>query len=179
MIESYVPERALTLVRNPYFRVWSSVARPDGFPDEIVLRWAAQGTPASRPSSEGGRRRGVLRSDRGRSRRSRPSGRAHPSQVHLHPEQATVIVFLNATHPPFDDVRVRRAVNYAVDRAAISASYRRSERRPADVSAPPAGHGWLPALLPLHRRPEPDGRVEGARPDGVHAASSPHRGRRA
>ena len=38
MIESYVPARALTLVRNPYFRVSSRAARPDGFPDEIQFR---------------------------------------------------------------------------------------------------------------------------------------------
>ena len=37
-IESYVPKRTLTLVRNPYFRVWSRVASPDGFPDKIVIR---------------------------------------------------------------------------------------------------------------------------------------------
>ena len=37
-IKSYVPKRVLTLVRNPYFRVWSRVASPDGFPDTIVIR---------------------------------------------------------------------------------------------------------------------------------------------
>jgi peptide/nickel transport system substrate-binding protein len=37
-IESYVRKRTLTLVRNPYFRVWSRIASPDGFPDRIVIR---------------------------------------------------------------------------------------------------------------------------------------------
>ena len=37
-IESYVPGRLLTIVRNPYFRVWSPTARPRGYPDEIVYR---------------------------------------------------------------------------------------------------------------------------------------------
>jgi peptide/nickel transport system substrate-binding protein len=44
----------------------------------------------------------------------------YPSRVHLHPEQATVFLFLDATLPPFDDVRVRRAVNLAVSRAAVA-----------------------------------------------------------
>ena len=85
------------------------------------------------------------------------------SQYHLHSEQATVLAFLNVTHPPFDDVRVRRAVNFAIDRAAISA-FVRPGVRPADVSASPAGHRRLPPLLPVHRRSGRDGRVEGARP---------------
>ncbi len=34
-IASLDPKRELRLVRNPHFRVWSSDARPDGYPDEI------------------------------------------------------------------------------------------------------------------------------------------------
>jgi peptide/nickel transport system substrate-binding protein len=41
----------------------------------------------------------------------------------LEPVQATVLLFLNTTQSPFDDLRVRRAVNYAVDRAAIAGRY--------------------------------------------------------
>ena len=46
----------------------------------------------------------------------------YPSRVHWHPEQATVFLFLNTRLPPFNDVRVRRAVNLAVDRAAFARS---------------------------------------------------------
>ena len=38
MVKSYVPKQTLTLVRNPYFRVWSPLVRPDGFPNVIELR---------------------------------------------------------------------------------------------------------------------------------------------
>src|SRR5262249_37627300 len=38
LIRRYVPGRLLRLVRNPYFRVRSQIARPDGFPDEIEFR---------------------------------------------------------------------------------------------------------------------------------------------
>jgi YVTN family beta-propeller protein len=122
MIESYAPERALTLVRNPYFHVWSRAARPDGFPDEIEFRM--------------GLRNGVAAVERGRADVTFMSNeqpeyikafedfRARfASRVHLEPVQATVLLFLNTTQSPFDDVRVRRAVNYAVDRAAIAGSY--------------------------------------------------------
>jgi peptide/nickel transport system substrate-binding protein len=44
----------------------------------------------------------------------------YPSQLHMNPEQATTYFFLNTRVPPFDDVRVRRAVNYAFDRQAFT-----------------------------------------------------------
>lgn len=35
----------------------------------------------------------------------------HPAQMHTVDQQTTVLAFLNVRTPPFDDVRVRRAVN--------------------------------------------------------------------
>jgi len=118
MIERYVPKRTLTLVRNPHFRVWSRIASPDGFPDEIVIRLSVDA------------RVGLAAVERAQAdlayitKATRPDEleARYPSRVHLHPEQATVFLFLNTTHPPFDDVRVRRALNLAVDRAAVTAS---------------------------------------------------------
>jgi YVTN family beta-propeller protein len=141
-IESYVPKRALTLVRNPYFRV-RAPARPDGFPDEIVFRL---GGPVNA---------GIRAVERGRMDVSGVSlehtegiqlledfKARHPSRSHLHQEQATVLVFLNLTHPPFDDVRVRRAVNYAIDRAAISGSYGPGFAQPTCQLRPPGTVGF-------------------------------------
>jgi YVTN family beta-propeller protein len=117
-IESYVPKRTLTLVRNPYFRVWSSVASPDGFPDKIVIRLSV------------GAKAGVAAVERGQAdlayvtpdTRPEELEARYPSRLNLHPEQATVFLFLNTRLSPFDDVRVRRAVNLAVDRAAVATS---------------------------------------------------------
>jgi peptide/nickel transport system substrate-binding protein len=122
-IESYVPGRALTLVRNPYFHVWSRVASPDGFPDEIEFRLddlsggvtAVERGRADVASVFAGQPEGISALDEFKA--------SHASQVHVQAVQATVGLFLNTTRPPFDDVRVRRALNYAVDRAAISASF--------------------------------------------------------
>ena len=119
MIESYVPKRKLTLVRNPHFHVWSRVASPDGFPEEIVIRLS------------GTARADVAAVERGQAdftpilaEHTRPEEleARYPSRVHLHAEHATVFLFLNTTLPPFDDVRVRRAVNLAVDRTAVARS---------------------------------------------------------
>ncbi len=142
MIESYVPERALTLVRNPYFRVWSRTARPDGFPDEIEFRLDG--------SSEG-----VTAVERGRVdvasaspeqpadiKRLEDFRTRFASRVHVRSPQATVLLFLNTTRPPFDDVRARRAVNYAVDRAAIAESYGRGLSQPTCQLRPPGTVGF-------------------------------------
>ena len=121
MIESYVPGRALTLVRNPYFRVRSRAASPDGFPDEIEFRLDRSSGGVT--AVERGRADVAFASDQPEGIKALEDFKArHASQVHLQAVQATVGIFLNTTKPPFDDVRVRRAVNYAVDRAAISAS---------------------------------------------------------
>src|SRR5262249_34951622 len=39
--------------------------------------------------------------------------------IHLNPAARTVYLALNTKVPPFDDVRVRRALNYAVDRRRV------------------------------------------------------------
>lgn len=43
-----------------------------------------------------------------------------PSRVRLEPTLSTEYFWLNTSKPPFNDVRVRRAVNYAVDRTVFS-----------------------------------------------------------
>jgi len=42
--------------------------------------------------------------------------------IEITPGLRTIYIFFNVTQPPFDDVRVRQAVNYAVDKDAIAAS---------------------------------------------------------
>jgi YVTN family beta-propeller protein len=123
-IESYIPKRTLTLVRNPYFRVWSKVASPDGFPDKIVIRLSKARLAAKAAKAD------VAAVERGQAdlayvtpdTRPEELEARYPSRMHLHPEQATVFLFLNTRRPPFNDVRVRRAVNLAVDRAAFARS---------------------------------------------------------
>jgi peptide/nickel transport system substrate-binding protein len=139
MIESYVPGRALTLVRNPYFQVRSRLARRDGFPDEIEFRLVG---PAGVTAVERGRADVAFAAteDPEDARALEDFKARHASQVDVHSVQATVLLFLNTTHPPFDDVGVRRAVNYAVDRAAIATSYRPSQ--PTCQLRPPGTVGF-------------------------------------
>jgi peptide/nickel transport system substrate-binding protein len=43
MLKSYDPNHMLTLVRNPYFKVWNKDAQPQGYPDVITERYDLTG----------------------------------------------------------------------------------------------------------------------------------------
>jgi YVTN family beta-propeller protein len=116
-IQSYAPGRLLTIVRNRYFHVWSAAARPDGYPDEIVYRVVANGDRAVRDVLAG--KADLLTQDVPNARVPELAAR-YPRQLHLDPQRATTYVFLNVRRPPFDDLRVRKALNYAVDRTRMT-----------------------------------------------------------
>jgi YVTN family beta-propeller protein len=140
-IQSYVPGHLLTTVRNRYFHVWSAAARPDGYPDEIVYRVIRNQDAAVRDVLAG--RADILIE-------SVPSARVpslaarYPSQLHLDSEQATTYVFLNVRHPPFDDVRVRRALNDAIDRKRVAALHGTLLAQPTCQLVPPTVPGYKP-----------------------------------
>jgi YVTN family beta-propeller protein len=120
VIGSYRPKRRLRLVRNRYFHEWSKAAQPDGYPDEIVFEIG--GTPDQAVDA-------VIRGEAdafstSQSENPPSKGRLaalktrYASQVHTNPQPATVGFFLNTRLPPFNRLDVRRALNYAADRAA-------------------------------------------------------------
>ena len=78
----------------------------------------------------------------------------YASQLHLDPAIATYYVFLNTRLPPFNNLKARQAVNYAVDRDRMAALQGGPESRAADLSGAATEHQRLPALLPLHDRAE-------------------------
>jgi YVTN family beta-propeller protein len=117
-IASFDPKLGIRLVRNPRFREWSAEAQPNGFPDAIVER--VQGSPDAHVSA-------VLSGSADlASGESRPSPATlaavrtqHASQLELNPWEITYFLALNARVAPFDDVRVRQALNFAVDRQRL------------------------------------------------------------
>jgi YVTN family beta-propeller protein len=116
VIAGYVPGRRLRFVRNPRFRTWSNEARPSGYPDELVFEYGAP--PASQlPSVTRGVADYAYAPPLGELAKLLPQ---HASRVHSNARLGAGYVFLNTRLSPFDDVRVRRAVNYAVDRQALA-----------------------------------------------------------
>ena len=138
-IVSYDANEALVLERNPFFRVWSEAAQPDGFVDGVryefgleaeaevtaVLSgqadWMFDGPPPDRLGEVA----------------------SHPDQVHLNPAFAMMFVPLNTHLAPFDDIRVRVAFNLAVDRRAVVRLYGgRGMATPLCQAVPPGLPGY-------------------------------------
>jgi peptide/nickel transport system substrate-binding protein len=150
--------RGLRFERNPFFREWSHTAQPAGNPDAIVWRYA----PSLRSA--------VNEVERGRAdwllgpippAELRSLQLRYPSQVHVNPTPTVDFISLNTHRRPFDDVRVRRALNFAIDRAKIAGWYG------GPAVATPLCQPLTPGLLgyrrycPYTRDPRSDGRWSG------------------
>jgi ABC-type transport system substrate-binding protein/class 3 adenylate cyclase len=106
---------SVMLVRNPRFHPWSPLAQPAGFADR--MDWTL-GMPVSEQLDAV--RVGSLDAALGPDLSATPGHggiRAGDAEhVHAFVEQVTFGAFLDTNRPPFDDVRVRRAMNLAIDR---------------------------------------------------------------
>ena len=61
MWKSYDPNKEAVLVRNPYFKLWTADAQPEGYPDKIVEKFGLPITDEVTAGRERRRRRGVRR----------------------------------------------------------------------------------------------------------------------
>jgi peptide/nickel transport system substrate-binding protein len=150
----------LKLVRNPYFRVWSAAAQPDGYPETIV--WKLGKTPAAETRDVEAGNGDLAFDGAGVS----PSLLAeletrYASQLRENPIPRTTYMFLNTRVPPFDDVRVRRALNYAVDRSSVVRALGGPDlAQPACQFLPPGFPGYRP-YCPYTVGPQPSGTWSG------------------
>jgi peptide/nickel transport system substrate-binding protein len=114
--------KTLRLVRNPRFREWSADAQPQGFPDSISVSWRLGVDTAARVRAVERGTADIALGDGPPLSKERLEAFAvrSPSRLHANTSLATFYFFLNTRVPPFDDVRVRRAVNSAFDREAVA-----------------------------------------------------------
>ena len=171
MVQAFVPNRKLTLVRNPGFREWFRAAQPDGYSDTI--EWSLSGGRS--PDGGDAAVDAVLRGQADLDNDQPPSDRIdelvtrYTGQTHLWPYAASLAMYLNTRVPHFDDPRVRRALGYAVDRRKVRQLYLRAAG-PAEISCqllPPNFPGYQP-YCPYTLDPSPSG--EWTAPDRETAA---------
>jgi peptide/nickel transport system substrate-binding protein len=112
---SYNPNRALIMKRNPYFKVWSAAAEPQGYPDEIEMTF---GLPVESEVTavENGQADWVF--DSLPTDRLTQLSTSYASQVHVNPLTAIWYLPMNVNLAPFNNLKVRQALNYAIDKAS-------------------------------------------------------------
>jgi YVTN family beta-propeller protein len=134
----------LVLTRNPYFHQWSVAAQPTGFPNRIVIRTGY--SPAQQVTAvEQGR--ADLAWDTPPQAEITALSQNFASQLHKYTNSETTWLWLNVRSAPFDNPQARRAVDYALDRGAVSqaspiGAY--DHGRPTCQMLPPTFPGYIP-----------------------------------
>jgi peptide/nickel transport system substrate-binding protein len=116
----FAPGRSLTLVRNPSWDPRTDRLRP-AYVDRIEARLGGTDADASRAVDAG-------RADLGfspapetpRSRLGRYARNPRLGRIEVRPANGLRAVQMNLAVPPFDDVHVRRAFNWVVDKRAVA-----------------------------------------------------------
>jgi YVTN family beta-propeller protein len=142
-------------VRNPFFHEWSHAAQPDGNPDQIITRFGLSAAEAIHAIEHG-------RADWSAdpipttmlpALKARFPGRLHPFSI-----PTTGFMQLNTRLPPFDDIRVRRALNLAVDRRVLVRLFGGPDQATATCQILPPGIPGYRRDCPYTRNPGPAGR---------------------
>ena len=164
MIAGYDPKHRLRLVRNPRFREWSAAAQPSGYPDEIVLTFGFSPEAQVRLVERGEADLAARRALRPRAPVRAPNAVRQPA-AHQSGRSDRLLL------PQHKGAAVRRR------QGAASGQFRRRPKPdggralrrsaplcPAELPGAAAELRRLPALLPLHDRPERRREVHRPRP---------------
>ena len=139
-IGSLDKDGSLTLVRNPYFSPWSHAAQPAGYPDVIVHRFTEPPQQATEDVLAGLADLAPVPYE------LHDLTVSHPAQTHPFDEASTDFLYVNTHQAPFDNVLVRKALNYAVDRREFRKLYSsgRPVARPSCQMLPPNFSSYAP-----------------------------------
>ena len=137
-------------VRNTFFHEWSHAARPAGNPDVIVMRYGMDPTEELRAVERG---EADWSADGVPAKLLSQLTTRYASRLHSYPGSDTEFLQINTTLPPFDDLRVRRALNCAIDRRVVTRLFvGPAAATPACQALPPGLFGYSP-YCPYTRRP--------------------------
>jgi len=148
-------DEEIRYVRNPRFREWSHAAKPDGNPDEIVMRFESRPDELVRAIEDG---RADWITEAVPAALLPDLRRRLAPQVHSNSAPLSLFFWLDTTLPPLAAVRVRQALNFALDRGSIV----RIKGGPSAATAtcqvlPPGVRGYRP-YCPYTQRQRADGR---------------------
>ena len=113
---AYDPNKGLTMSRNPHFKVWSEDAMPDGYPDVVQYDFGltdeAEVTAVMNGEAD-------WMFDQPPTDRLGEIGTKYKDQVYINTLTAWWYAPMNTRLAPFDNVKARQAVNFAIDRKAL------------------------------------------------------------
>jgi peptide/nickel transport system substrate-binding protein len=113
---SYNPNKQLVLKRNPHFKEWSKEAQPDGYPDQITQSFGLT-VEAQITAIQNGQADWTLEAPP--ADRLNELGTKYAKQTHVNTLTAFWYAPMNVNLPPFDNLKARQAVNFAIDRNAL------------------------------------------------------------
>lgn len=149
-----VSKSGIRFVRNPLFREWSHAAQPNGNPDQIDLRFGLSPGDEARAIAEG---RADWMAENPPATLLPTLKRRFRSQLHSWPSTVTEFFQFNTTTAPFDDIRVRRALNFAVDRQTLARFFGGPEAATPTCQVLPPGTSGYHRYCPYTRQPGPAG----------------------
>jgi peptide/nickel transport system substrate-binding protein len=114
MITSYKRGTDVVLSRNPLFHPWSYAAQPPGYPNEI--RWHFVSSSQVRINDVLAGKADYVNLTGVDETLTASLQRNHRQLFHIQSNFALAYAYFNTLQPPFNDVDVRQAVSYAVDR---------------------------------------------------------------
>jgi len=139
---SYDPKKQLKIARNPHFKLWSADAQPDGYVDEVDYDF---GLPDEDQVTAIANGQADWMFDPVPADRLPELSTKFASQLRISPMTAIYHAPMNTRLPPFNDVRVRQAVNLAIDRAAMVKVYGGPKlATPSCQILPPGFSGYQP-----------------------------------
>ena len=181
-LSGYQPDRFIKLVRNPSYEATPGDPR-EANPDEIQITIGGTPQDIAQKVTAGALDELFIDPAPAQFVRQYSTSPNLKERLHINPKPLhSMMGMFNLAQPPFDDVHVRRAVNYVLDRAAIVKAL-------GGVSVGDPAYRMLPPALageddgdPTYETTSPEERLEAAReemrqsaydPDGTGSCSAP------
>jgi peptide/nickel transport system substrate-binding protein len=138
----YDPNHELVMVRNKHFKVWSALAQPQGYPDEILTTFGLT-SDNEVTAIENGQADWMYDAIPGD--RLNELATKYPSQLHINPVAGTFYIPMNVNIPPFNNELARQAVDWAIDRNSLVKLFGgTSLAQPACTILPPGFPAYVP-----------------------------------
>ena len=147
-IARFVPGQLIDYKRNRYFHEWAPAAQPAGYPDRILVYSAGAASAdiaavLMRPGAD-------YTFDQPTPSQFRQIELRSPGLLHTEPLPDTDFLDLNTHAAPFNDLRVRQALNFAVNRKSIAGLYGGLDAATPTCQIVPATIPGHESYCPLH-----------------------------